>query len=213
MRARLQPEQVGLSSTGRRPTPGLRRQEVAQLAAVSVDWYIRLEQGRVGTPGSAVLDALAQALVLSETERHHLYLIARGEAPTPRHLPIPVSDSLLDPNRPGDRRQPPRESGTASGRPRLRVLIAELRHGSADFATWWDDQTVHTQTHGTKRIRHPVGGVLTVCYDVLALQDGSDQYLATITPADARTERVLRTIVTRYAEGTVDGPGLRVVGS
>ncbi|MGF1428004.1 helix-turn-helix transcriptional regulator [Kitasatospora sp. LaBMicrA B282] len=94
MRARLQPEEVGLPGAGRRRTPGLRRQEVAQLAAVSIDWYIRLEQGRVGTPGTAVLDALAQALRLSPAERAHLHLIARGEAPVAAHLPAPVGRSL-----------------------------------------------------------------------------------------------------------------------
>lgn len=86
MRGRLAPEDVGLRSVGRRRTPGLRRQEVAELAAVSIDWYIRLEQGRVGAPGSAVLDALAEALRLSPVEREYLHLTARGEAP-PRPLP------------------------------------------------------------------------------------------------------------------------------
>lgn len=86
MRARLAPEDVGLRSVGVRRTPGLRRQEVAELAALSVEWYIRLEQGRVGAPGSAVLDALAEALRLSPVEREYLHLTARGEAP-PRPLP------------------------------------------------------------------------------------------------------------------------------
>lgn len=94
MRARLTPREVGLPDGPRRRLPGLRRQEVAQLAAVSVDWYIRLEQGRVGAPGSAVLDALSQALLLSEQERQHLHLIARGESPPPRHRAAPVSASL-----------------------------------------------------------------------------------------------------------------------
>ncbi len=80
-RARLQPEDVGLPRGPRRRTPGLRRQEVAQLAAVSVEWYVRLEQGRVGTPGSAVLDALAEALHLTPDEHRHLHLIARRETP------------------------------------------------------------------------------------------------------------------------------------
>ncbi|WAL74501.1 helix-turn-helix transcriptional regulator [Kitasatospora sp. YST-16] len=80
-RARLQPEDVGLPRGPRRRTPGLRRQEVAQLAAVSVEWYVRLEQGRVGTPGSAVLDALAEALRLTPDEHRHLHLIARRETP------------------------------------------------------------------------------------------------------------------------------------
>nr|WP_285554771.1 helix-turn-helix transcriptional regulator [Streptomyces hygroscopicus] len=94
MRARLRPEDVGLPGTDRRRTPGLRRQEVAQLAAVSIDWYIRLEQGRVGTPGAAVLDAVAQALRLSPSERTHLHLVARDETPVSRHLSAPVGDSL-----------------------------------------------------------------------------------------------------------------------
>jgi transcriptional regulator with XRE-family HTH domain len=81
-RDRLQPEDVGLPRGPRRRTPGLRRQEVAQLAAVSVEWYVRLEQGRVGTPGPAVLDALAEALRLTPDERRHLHLLAR---PRPRH--------------------------------------------------------------------------------------------------------------------------------
>jgi PAS domain-containing protein len=94
MRARLRPEEVGLPSGGRRRTPGLRRQEVAQLASVSIDWYIRLEQGRVGTPGTAVLDAVAQALRLSPAEHQHLHLIARGQAPVAPHVPAPVGASL-----------------------------------------------------------------------------------------------------------------------
>lgn len=93
-RARLQPEDVGLRVVGRRRTPGLRRQEVAELAAVSIDWYIRLEQGRAGAPGSAVLDAIAGALQLSPAEREYLHLTARGEAPPRRVVRAPVSPSL-----------------------------------------------------------------------------------------------------------------------
>ncbi|WP_328289720.1 helix-turn-helix transcriptional regulator [Nocardia aurantiaca] len=94
MRGRLAPEQVGLPNLGQRRTPGLRRQEVAQLAAVSIDWYIRLEQGRVGTPGAAILDALADALRLTDTERAHLHLIARGAQP-PTRRPADPPESLL----------------------------------------------------------------------------------------------------------------------
>jgi PAS domain-containing protein len=84
MRARLAPEDVGLPRHGVRRTPGLRRQEVAQSAAVSVDWYIRLEQGRAGSPSASVLDGIAEALRLSPAEREHLHLLARGELPPPR---------------------------------------------------------------------------------------------------------------------------------
>jgi len=67
-RARLSPRQAGLPGTGspgRRRTPGLRRQEVAQLAGMSVDYYIRLEQGRGPHPSRQVLSALARALMLT----------------------------------------------------------------------------------------------------------------------------------------------------
>ncbi|MGW6422692.1 helix-turn-helix transcriptional regulator [Nocardia sp. NPDC055053] len=93
-RERRSPQAAGLPETSRRRTPGLRRQEVAQLAAVSVDWYIRLEQGRAGTPGSGVLDGLADALGLAQAERTHLHLLARGEAPPVAHTPGPVRASM-----------------------------------------------------------------------------------------------------------------------
>ncbi|MFF1448801.1 helix-turn-helix transcriptional regulator [Streptomyces sp. NPDC058274] len=85
-RARIQPEEVGLPSHGRRRVPGLRREEVAQLAGVSVDYYIRLEQGRgaggaartkSGGVSDAVLDAIARVLHLDETERAYLHTVAR----------------------------------------------------------------------------------------------------------------------------------------
>ncbi|WIM93375.1 helix-turn-helix transcriptional regulator [Actinoplanes oblitus] len=93
-REQLTPGDVGLPVGPRRRTPGLRRQEVAQLAAVSVEWYTRLEQGRVGVPGVTVLDSLAGALRLTDAQRRHLHLIARGEAPARRHEPAPVRPSL-----------------------------------------------------------------------------------------------------------------------
>ncbi|WP_405872066.1 helix-turn-helix transcriptional regulator [Streptomyces sp. NBC_00005] len=85
-RARIQPEEVGLPSYGRRRVPGLRREEVAQLAGVSVDYYIRLEQGRgpgdpsrtkSGGVSDAVLDAIARVLRLDETEHAYLHAVAR----------------------------------------------------------------------------------------------------------------------------------------
>jgi transcriptional regulator with XRE-family HTH domain len=88
-RARLSPRQVGLpgaGSPGRRRTPGLRRQEVAQLAGMSVDYYIRLEQGRGPHPSRQVLSALARALMLTADERDYLFRVA-GESPPP--VPTP----------------------------------------------------------------------------------------------------------------------------
>lgn len=78
-RGRIAPTEVGLpAGTGRRQTPGLRREELAALAGVSVDYYVRLEQGRDTNPGAAVLDALASALRLDDEERAHLYRLARN---------------------------------------------------------------------------------------------------------------------------------------
>lgn len=76
-RARIQPEEAGLREYGRRRVPGLRREEVAQLAGVSVDYYIRLEQGRGRNVSDSVLDAVANALRLNDSERRHLYALAR----------------------------------------------------------------------------------------------------------------------------------------
>jgi transcriptional regulator with XRE-family HTH domain len=77
-RARLQPEDVGLLPLPtRRRVPGLRREEIAQLAGVSVDYYIRLEQGRGSHVSDAVLDAVANALRLADDERSHLRNLAR----------------------------------------------------------------------------------------------------------------------------------------
>jgi transcriptional regulator with XRE-family HTH domain len=76
-RARLRPDDVELSSFGRRRVPGLRREELAQLAGVSVDYYVRLEQGRAGQPSEGVLDALGRALRLDDTEWAHLHDLSR----------------------------------------------------------------------------------------------------------------------------------------
>jgi transcriptional regulator with XRE-family HTH domain len=79
-RARLSPRQAGLPEVGPRRTPGLRRQEVAQLAGLSVDYYIRLEQARGPRPSRQVLTALARALMLTADERDYLFRVA-GESP------------------------------------------------------------------------------------------------------------------------------------
>lgn len=81
-RARLRPTDVGLPDGPRRRTPGLRRQEVAELAAISVDYYIRLEQARGPHPSKQVLSAIARALLLSQDEREYLFHLA-GEAAPP----------------------------------------------------------------------------------------------------------------------------------
>jgi len=76
-RQRLRPESVGLPATRRRRTPGLRREEVAELAGIGVDWYVRLEQGRDVNPSLTTIDALARALKLGKSEHNHLRTLAR----------------------------------------------------------------------------------------------------------------------------------------
>ena len=84
-RARITPERAGLPVYGaNRRVPGLRREEVALLAGVSVDYYTRLERGNLNGVSEAVLDALAQALQLDEAERGHLFDLARSANPTAR---------------------------------------------------------------------------------------------------------------------------------
>ena len=71
-RSRVDPAVVGIPADSRRRVEGLRREEVAHLSGVSVDYYVRLEQGRATQPSEQVLDALARVLGLDETERGHL---------------------------------------------------------------------------------------------------------------------------------------------
>ncbi|WP_027943626.1 helix-turn-helix transcriptional regulator [Amycolatopsis taiwanensis] len=88
-RARVQPTDVGLAGGQRRRTPGLRRQEVAQLAGMSVDYYIRLEQGRGPRPSRQMIAAIGRALRLSADELAYLHHLV-GEVPGP--LPGPVRE-------------------------------------------------------------------------------------------------------------------------
>ncbi|RZU19988.1 helix-turn-helix protein [Kribbella rubisoli] len=85
-RDRVTPEQVGLPAGGKRRAPGLRREELAQLAGLSVDYIVRLEQGRSDSPSAQVLTALARALRLSDAERNHLFVLAGEVEPSPGRL-------------------------------------------------------------------------------------------------------------------------------
>ncbi|WP_336763372.1 helix-turn-helix transcriptional regulator [Asaia sp. VD9] len=83
-RSRLDPVASGFPASRRR-TPGLRREEVAQCANISVTWYTWLEQGRGGAPSSDVLDRLTKGMKLTELEREHLYMLALGRLPEIRY--------------------------------------------------------------------------------------------------------------------------------
>lgn len=85
-RDRVTPAEAGLPVNGVRRAPGLRREELAQLAGLSVDYVVRLEQGRSSAPSVQVLTALARALRLSDAERDHLFVLAGQTPPTPGQI-------------------------------------------------------------------------------------------------------------------------------
>src|SRR4051794_8173940 len=102
-RAKITPEQAGLPSYGKRRVPGLRREEVASLAGMSVDYYKRLERGNLSGASELVLEGLARALQLDDAERAHLFDLARAASPVApkRSRPAkrrirPVVQRLLD---------------------------------------------------------------------------------------------------------------------
>lgn len=100
-RAKVTPERAGLPTIGNRRVAGLRRGEVASLAGVSVEYYAKLERGAIAGASASVLDAVARALMLTETERAHLFDLARAADG------IPTSGRQRRPSSPA---RPPRES-------------------------------------------------------------------------------------------------------
>ncbi|WP_018547268.1 helix-turn-helix transcriptional regulator [Streptomyces sp. LaPpAH-108] len=93
-RDRLAPADAGLPAGGRRRAAGLRREELAQLAGISVDYVTRLEQGRAVNPSSQVVQALTRALRLSAGERDHLHRLAGLAPPGPRTVPVFIPPSV-----------------------------------------------------------------------------------------------------------------------
>src|ERR1700753_3178619 len=85
-RTRLDPASFGYA--GRRRTPGLRREEVAQRANISPTWYAWLEQGRGGAPSAEVLERISGALLLTDTEREHLFMLGLGRPPEVRYKSV-----------------------------------------------------------------------------------------------------------------------------
>ncbi len=177
-RARTRPEDVGLRSGANRRVPGLRREELAQLAGVSVDYYTRLEQGRHQHPSDSVLDALATALGLDNAERAHLVDLAREGVPARpqtgsrvqrvRPEMLDLIDSLTD--------QPAfiigRRTDVLASNPLARALIADwyaMPARERNYVRWMilapeprslypDWATVAAEAVGTLRLdagRHP----------------------------------------------------------
>ncbi|MFF7472838.1 helix-turn-helix domain-containing protein [Streptomyces sp. NPDC008092] len=261
-RVRPDPEDGGTASgSGTRRVPGLRREEVARLAGVSTDYYARLEQGRHPHVSETVLEAVARALRLDDTERGYLLELARPRTPgTDRHRPGPVPRlrpavhqmlDVLDDVSPAlvlDHRTdvlganhlakalitdfdalPYRDRNLAryvllhpaardlyqdwediaeaivaslrlaAGRHPddrlLSELVAELSVTVPEFPAWWAGHRVDQCAHGTRRLKHPVVGELTLSYEILALpaDPGLSICLYTAEPgsASAETLRVL----------------------
>lgn len=94
-RSRIEPAEVGLPAGTRRRVPGLRREEVAQLAGLSVDYIVRLEQGRGPQPSTQVLNALSRALRLDPDERDQLFRLAGTAPPLPGTIEMIVRPSVL----------------------------------------------------------------------------------------------------------------------
>ncbi|MEU6731956.1 helix-turn-helix transcriptional regulator [Streptomyces physcomitrii] len=242
-RARLKPEDIGLPSYGRhRRVPGLRREELAQLAGVSVAYYTRLEQGNGRNVSAEVLGAIARALRLTDAEHAHLTHLAKPRQHRRRRTPRtqqlrPALQQLLDSmdsvpgyvvgrrtdlvgwNRlasalfgewgslPGQERNWARmvflsessrelfvewetkaadivsylrmDAGCHADDPKLSALVGELSVKSEDFRRLWAAHDVQEKGYGTKRLRHPLVGELTLCYETFKLPADEDLSLVT----------------------------------
>jgi transcriptional regulator with XRE-family HTH domain len=266
-RASLPPEATPLNGFGvRRRVPGLRREEVAQLAGVSVTYYTRLEQGHSRNASDEVLLALARALQLSVTETEHLLDLARArrtttdpgpESATPKALDLlslvsarpaiilgrrndvlawnELGRALVAPHLPSDA---PESAATRPSLPRMLFLDAQARalyrdwdQEAADyvaylrmasgkypddealtrmigelcirddaFADLWASGRVSECVAGTKRMRHPNAGDITVDFQLWAQSDRPEQRLEIYDlrddPDGARTRALLGNRVT-----------------
>ena len=240
-RARLQPKEFGLPE-GTRRTPGLRREEVAVLAGVSVSWYTWLEQGRDIQPSAEALSRIAKVLKLDRIESAHLFALSSLDAP---HVegggglsdglemlvrainPIPayirntrldilawndaIADLFVDYGslQPHERNTlrllflyiPYRTqileweqmargmiSAFRAARAQARdkapfdSLVEELSEQSPEFRDWWQDTEVKGFEEGSKRMRHPDGGIVEFTYVALTPEGRPDLSLVTYIP-------------------------------
>jgi len=183
LRGRITPEKAGLTAFGgERRVPGLRREEVAQLAGVSTAYYTRMERGDLGGVSESVLYALVNALQLTDAESQHLFDLARAATGT-RRPTRPRPDTRLSPQITQlmeTMRDVPAVALSKLGDPLgSNSLVGELATRSTEFRTWWGSHTVRTHSTGTKRINHPVVGEMTLSYQTLTLQNVANVRLAT----------------------------------
>ena len=241
-RTKLTPKAVGLPDGRRRRTTGLRREEVAELAGIGVDWYIRLEQGRTVNPSTATVDALARALRLNKTEHAHLKALARDadrrpfvRESVPEHLrnvverlnqpayitgrrwdvlvwndaaeeifgfgrladderntlilvlTNPHARALLGNTWRDEARRMVAQFRAAhdlwAGDPAFIDLLARLRGGCREFATWWEAHDIRGVADGRKRLNHPNKGLLQLQYASFQANDDPALKLTIYTAA------------------------------
>ncbi|WP_435211357.1 helix-turn-helix domain-containing protein [Streptomyces sp. bgisy034] len=133
-REQLSPQQAGLPAGRRRRVPGLRREEVAHLAGISPEYYLRLEQGRNQHPSDQILESLAAALQLDDDAVAYLHRLAHPTPPARRRRP-PLSDGPSRPPAPARRLAPHTRLCSGDSRPRRRRqppgcgLVSVLRRG------------------------------------------------------------------------------------
>ncbi|MDR3481197.1 MAG: helix-turn-helix transcriptional regulator [Burkholderiaceae bacterium] len=255
-RSKLDPQALGFPMTRRR-TPGLRREEVAGRANVSATWYTWLEQGRGGAPSADVLDRISRALMLTEVEREHLFLLALGRPPEARYKAVegitPRLQRLLDVleispafirtatwdivawNRaasvvlsdysklvPSQRNilklmfanshvrsaQTDWESvarfvvatfrsetARAGATENVKALVEELCASSPEFKALWQDNDVRGHGEGTKQLRHPVAGLITMEYSAFAVDGRPDLAFVVYNPATAKDADKVRKLL------------------
>lgn len=179
------PGVAGISNWGkRRRVPGLRREEVAQLAGVSVAYYVRLEQGQAHNASDEVLLPIVRALCL----------------PLPRLLFLDPQVRDVHPDWEAEARTYVAYLRLISDKypndSRLAELIGELCMKNADFAALWASGHVAECTGGTKHFQHPLVGALTVNFQVWLQADTPDHRLEVYTPADGPSADALAVLTT-----------------
>ncbi len=212
-RGRLDPAAHGFPPERRR-TPGLRREEVAQRANISPTWYTWLEQGRGGAPSAGVLDRIAGALMLTEVEREHVFLLGLWDVVAwNRAATVMLTDYgavspeernvlrfiFLDPRVRAahyDWESVARfvvsafrvDAARAGAAAEVEPLVAELCRLSPEFKAMWRDNDVRGHHDGVKQIRHPILGPIAFEYSAFAVDGRPDLSLIVynpMTPADA----------------------------
>ncbi|GAA0670597.1 hypothetical protein GCM10010193_23400 [Kitasatospora atroaurantiaca] len=186
-RALVSPSEAGLEAgTGLRRTPGLRREELATLAGISIDHYTRLERGRETRPSASVVDALARALLLEEDEHEHLRSLAARAArsaaephPVPSRTVRPDVKLLLETVRPNPSYVLSRTTDILAANPGGLRLLAGIDEWPAKH---------RNIARCRKRFRHPEVGELTLCFQSLNLEGTPGHRLTTYFAAPGTPE-------------------------